>query len=182
MVDALGGIGPRYWRGIVARHKAEAWLIEDIRVGSRQAPEGSALSAIAAMKGPQRALAPESLAALTFSMRRGRLVWPWTRLAPDDVSAPCGDGSPRAEAGLLPQDGAGPKPCRFSRGRGTTVMDSDYPVALKCRATPSHGLQTCPGARPRPGLFAVRKRTVLGRNAATARTVIIQKTSLLPST
>lgn len=50
MVDALGAIGPRYWKGKMTRHRTEKWIegiIEDVRSGRLEAEEGSALYAIA---------------------------------------------------------------------------------------------------------------------------------------
>ncbi|WP_454054937.1 cytochrome P450 [Clostridium sp. Marseille-Q7071] len=50
MVDALGAIGPRYWKGKMARYRAEKWIegiIEDVRSGRLEAEECSALYAMA---------------------------------------------------------------------------------------------------------------------------------------
>ncbi|WP_274365773.1 cytochrome P450 [Paenibacillus thermotolerans] len=46
MVDAFGAVGPRHWKGRVARNRAEEWIrkvIEDVRAGDRKAEEGTAL-------------------------------------------------------------------------------------------------------------------------------------------
>lgn len=46
MVDAFGAVGPRHWKGRRARLKTEKWIeevIEDVRSGKLQTPEGSAL-------------------------------------------------------------------------------------------------------------------------------------------
>ncbi|MDB8801116.1 cytochrome P450 [Romboutsia sp. 1001216sp1] len=50
MVDALGAVGPRYWKGKIARSRAEEWIekvIEDVRSGKLKVEESSALYAIA---------------------------------------------------------------------------------------------------------------------------------------
>jgi fatty-acid peroxygenase len=50
MVDAFGAIGPRYWKGRIARTRTEGWIkgvIEDVRAGKIEAEEGSALYAMA---------------------------------------------------------------------------------------------------------------------------------------
>lgn len=46
MVDAFGAIGPRHWKGRIARNNTEEWIrkvIEDVRAGKLKAEEGSAL-------------------------------------------------------------------------------------------------------------------------------------------
>ncbi|HZG85502.1 cytochrome P450 [Paenibacillus sp.] len=50
MVDAFGAVGPRHWKGRIARNRAEAWIrgvIEDVRAGRLAAEEGSAAHAMA---------------------------------------------------------------------------------------------------------------------------------------
>ena len=50
MVDAFGAVGPRHWKGRIARNRAEAWIrgvIEDVRAGRLPAEEGSAVHAMA---------------------------------------------------------------------------------------------------------------------------------------
>lgn len=50
MVDGLGGIGPRYWKGKIARSRAEEWIggvIEDVRSGKLNVEESSPLYAMA---------------------------------------------------------------------------------------------------------------------------------------
>ncbi|WP_340084443.1 cytochrome P450 [Siminovitchia sp. FSL H7-0308] len=50
MVDAFGAVGPRHWQGRRARNRAEKWIrkvIEYFRSGKIQAPEGTALHAMA---------------------------------------------------------------------------------------------------------------------------------------
>ncbi len=45
MVDAFGAVGPRHWRGRIARNRSEKWIrgaIEDIRSGNLRAPKESA--------------------------------------------------------------------------------------------------------------------------------------------
>lgn len=55
MVDAFGAIGPRHWKGRMARNRAEQWirqLIEDVRAGKRKAEEGTALYEMAFYREP----------------------------------------------------------------------------------------------------------------------------------
>lgn len=50
MVDAFGAIGPRHWKGIMARKRTEAWIknvIEEVRAGELQAEAGTALHEMA---------------------------------------------------------------------------------------------------------------------------------------
>lgn len=50
MIDGFGGVGPRYWKGKMARSRGEEWIkgvIEDVRSGKLKAKEGSALNAMA---------------------------------------------------------------------------------------------------------------------------------------
>lgn len=50
MVDAFGAVGPRHWKGRIARNKTEVWIreiIDDIRADKLKSEEGSALHAIA---------------------------------------------------------------------------------------------------------------------------------------
>ena len=59
MVHAFGAIGPKHWKGRMARNSVEAWfreLISDTRVGKFDAPEGTALHAIAFHKENGRLL------------------------------------------------------------------------------------------------------------------------------
>lgn len=42
MVDALGAIGPRYWHGRLARHRAERWIVEVIERTRQIAPPNAA--------------------------------------------------------------------------------------------------------------------------------------------
>jgi len=49
MIDSPAALGPRHWRGRRARGRAERWIgniVEDVRAGKREAPEGSALHAV----------------------------------------------------------------------------------------------------------------------------------------
>jgi fatty-acid peroxygenase len=49
MVDAFGAIGPRHWKGRMARNSAEKWIrgvIEEVRAGKLKAEYGSALYAM----------------------------------------------------------------------------------------------------------------------------------------
>lgn len=50
MIDAFGGVGPRYWKGRTARSRTEEWLrkiIEDVHSGKLKTDEGSALNVMA---------------------------------------------------------------------------------------------------------------------------------------
>jgi len=50
MVDGFGAIGPRHWKGRIARSRTEDWIretIEDVRTGILKAEEDSALYAMA---------------------------------------------------------------------------------------------------------------------------------------
>lgn len=55
MVEAFGAVGPRHWKGRMARNKSEDWIrtvIEDVRSGSLKAEEGTALHAVAFYREP----------------------------------------------------------------------------------------------------------------------------------
>lgn len=46
MIDAFGGVGPRYWKGKMTRYKSEEWIrgiIEDVRSGRLKVQEDSVL-------------------------------------------------------------------------------------------------------------------------------------------
>jgi fatty-acid peroxygenase len=50
MVDGAGAVGPRNWRGMLLRARTERWIrdiVEKVRVGGLEAPEGSAAHVIA---------------------------------------------------------------------------------------------------------------------------------------
>ncbi|MFO7597942.1 MAG: cytochrome P450, partial [Desulfocurvibacter africanus] len=54
MIDDSGGVGPRYWRGRLARMRAEKWIggiIEAVRANELNAAKGSALRTIAFHRG-----------------------------------------------------------------------------------------------------------------------------------
>ncbi|MFS0646358.1 cytochrome P450 [Siminovitchia sp. 179-K 8D1 HS] len=56
LVDAFGAVGPRHWQGRLARNRAEKWIrevIEDVRSGKVNTPEGTALHAMATYRDPQ---------------------------------------------------------------------------------------------------------------------------------
>lgn len=55
MVDGLGGVGPRYWKGKTARSRTEEWIegiIEDVRQGKLTAEDDSVLHLMAFHKEP----------------------------------------------------------------------------------------------------------------------------------
>ncbi|MEF2277487.1 cytochrome P450 [Deinococcus sp. YIM 134068] len=65
MFDAPVAVGPRYWRGLLGRRRGEAWLgdlIERVRAGTLDPPEGSALRRVALFRGPDGALLDPSTA------------------------------------------------------------------------------------------------------------------------
>lgn len=50
MIDAFGAVGPRHWKGRIARNRSEKWargLIRKVRAGERNPREGTALYAMA---------------------------------------------------------------------------------------------------------------------------------------
>ncbi|MGW3895886.1 cytochrome P450 [Micromonospora profundi] len=67
MIEGPAVAGPRHWRGLLARRRAERWigdLIERARVGTHQAPPGSALQVIAEHRDAQGSLLPRRIAAV----------------------------------------------------------------------------------------------------------------------
>nr|WP_314460203.1 cytochrome P450 [uncultured Clostridium sp.] len=55
MIDGLGGVGPRYWKGKVARNRTEVWIgaiIEDVRQGKLIVNDDSALNQMALHREP----------------------------------------------------------------------------------------------------------------------------------
>ena len=50
MIDGVGAVGPRYWRGRRARQRANKWIeevIDKVRAGELESPENSALAVVA---------------------------------------------------------------------------------------------------------------------------------------
>lgn len=67
MVDAFSTIGPRHFKGRQARRRAESWitsLIEQVRAGTLQAKEGTALDRCATFKSLDGNLVDPNLAAI----------------------------------------------------------------------------------------------------------------------
>jgi fatty-acid peroxygenase len=67
MVDAFGAVGPRYWKGKMARSRAEEWIsgvIEDVRSGRLNTDENSALYAMAFHKNPDGSMLATQMAAI----------------------------------------------------------------------------------------------------------------------
>lgn len=67
MVDAFGAVGPRYWKGKIAREKAEQWIeeiIEDVRAGKLKVQQGSPLYEIAFHKNLNGSLMDTKMAAI----------------------------------------------------------------------------------------------------------------------
>lgn len=55
LIEGGAAVGPRHWRGRLARLQTERWtggLVDDVRAGRLQPPEGSALAAWAAYREP----------------------------------------------------------------------------------------------------------------------------------
>ncbi|MFR9777322.1 cytochrome P450 [Micromonospora sp. MS34] len=67
MIDAPAAVGPRHWRGVLARRRAERWLgdlIGRARGGALPAPEGSALRAVAGHRDERGRPLPRRIAAV----------------------------------------------------------------------------------------------------------------------
>ncbi|MEV7326531.1 cytochrome P450 [Micromonospora sp. NPDC093244] len=67
MIEAPAVVGPRHWRGLLARRRAERWIggiIERTRLGLRPAPAGSALAVIAEHRDARGTLLPRRIAAV----------------------------------------------------------------------------------------------------------------------
>jgi fatty-acid peroxygenase len=75
MVDAFGGVGPRLWRGKLARARTERWLasvIEEVRSGRSPAEPGTALDVMA----NARDLSGQPLAARTAAVELINVIRP----------------------------------------------------------------------------------------------------------
>ncbi|OKI49902.1 cytochrome P450 [Micromonospora sp. CB01531] len=67
MIDSPTTVGPRHWRGLLGRRRAERWtadLVEQARTGDLPAPEGSALRVVAEHRDEQGRLLPRRIAAV----------------------------------------------------------------------------------------------------------------------
>jgi fatty-acid peroxygenase len=67
MVDALGSVGPRLWRGKRARRRTERWvtgLVEEVRRGALHGDPRSALQVMAALRGTDDGLVDAHTAAV----------------------------------------------------------------------------------------------------------------------
>jgi fatty-acid peroxygenase len=67
MVDAFGGVGPRYWRGTWARRRTERWIgqiIREIRAGALRPAGDAAASVVALHRDTKGALLDEQIAAV----------------------------------------------------------------------------------------------------------------------
>lgn len=67
MVDSFGTTGPRHWKGIAARSRAEEWIktiIENVRAGRENVPEGCSLYAMAFHKDLNGNLLDSNMAAI----------------------------------------------------------------------------------------------------------------------
>ncbi|KKJ99217.1 cytochrome P450 [Micromonospora sp. HK10] len=67
MIDAPAALGPRHWRGLLARRRAERWageLVRRVRAGDLPVPEGAALRVIAEHRDERGGLLPRRIAAV----------------------------------------------------------------------------------------------------------------------
>lgn len=67
LVDAFGAIGPRHWKGRIARNKTEKWIkdiINNIRIGRVKAEQDSILHAVAFYKNLDGSQMDEKMAAI----------------------------------------------------------------------------------------------------------------------
>lgn len=67
MIEGPAVVGPRHWRGLLARRRAERWigdLVEQTRVGIHPAPAGSPLRVVAEHRDARGALLPRRIAAV----------------------------------------------------------------------------------------------------------------------
>jgi fatty-acid peroxygenase len=67
MIESPVAVGPRHWRGLLARRRAERWaaeLITRVRAGGLPAPEGSALRVIAEHRADHGRRLPARIAAV----------------------------------------------------------------------------------------------------------------------
>ncbi|MFD6568250.1 cytochrome P450 [Micromonospora profundi] len=67
MIEGPAMVGPRHWRGLLARRRAERWigdLVERARVGTHPASPGSALQVIAEHRDARGSLLPRRVAAV----------------------------------------------------------------------------------------------------------------------
>ncbi len=67
MIDGAGGVGPRHWRGRIARRHAESWLsdlVRRVRGGELEVPEGSPLHLVAFHRDPGQGLLAVRVAAV----------------------------------------------------------------------------------------------------------------------
>jgi fatty-acid peroxygenase len=67
MIEGPAVVGPRHWRGLLARRRGERWIadvIERTRIGTHRAPAGSALTVIAEHRDARGRLLPRRIAAV----------------------------------------------------------------------------------------------------------------------
>ncbi|QLQ37363.1 cytochrome P450 [Micromonospora robiginosa] len=67
MIEGPAVLGPKHWRGLIGRRRAERWaraLVERVRAGALPAPEGSALRVIAEHRDEQGVPLPPRIAAV----------------------------------------------------------------------------------------------------------------------
>ena len=67
MIDGAGSVGPRNWKGLLLRSRTERWMrgiIEKVRAGEMDVPEGSAAYAMAWHRNPDGELLDKAVAAV----------------------------------------------------------------------------------------------------------------------
>lgn len=67
LVQGAGAVGPRHWKGRIARKKAERWvsgLVEEVRDGRLAPPPGSTLRSMALWRDPDGRLLPSRICAV----------------------------------------------------------------------------------------------------------------------
>lgn len=67
MIEGPAAVGPRHWRGVLARRRAERWIADLIgraRTGGLPAPEGTALRVVAEHRDEQGRQLPRRIAAV----------------------------------------------------------------------------------------------------------------------
>jgi fatty-acid peroxygenase len=81
MIDAFGGVGPRLWKGKVARMATEAWMItiiDDVRRGALRADAGSALHVMAHHRDADgQLLSPKVAAVEVLNVVRPTIAVAW---------------------------------------------------------------------------------------------------------
>ncbi|MEU0271703.1 cytochrome P450 [Streptomyces sp. NPDC006307] len=81
MVDGFATLGPRHWRARAARRRCEAWLgglVEDVRAGAVEVPEGSVVEVVAGHRDSDgRALDARTAAVELLNVVRPTVAVAW---------------------------------------------------------------------------------------------------------